>query len=147
MGVVNAVFMQETFRVAATDDVIMLRQKERAVRIHSQKMRLLFAHADASQDGMVSLEEFRQVLSDPDLKTWLGSMDLDSSDVDQLFELLDNGDGHLSVDELIKGVGKLKGAARGIDLTMLMSDHRKLMEQHADLHRKIGELEAWQLHL
>ena len=32
IGVINGVFMQETFKVASTDDSIMLRQKDREVR-------------------------------------------------------------------------------------------------------------------
>ena len=44
-------------------------------------------------------------------------MDLDVSDVEELFEMLDaGGDGRLSAEELVVGVGKLRGASRAMDL-------------------------------
>ena len=44
-------------------------------------------------------------------------MDLDVSDVEELFQMLDaGGDGRLSAEELVVGVGKLRGAARAMDL-------------------------------
>eukprot|EP00421_Protoceratium_reticulatum_P011283 CAMPEP_0168398948 /NCGR_PEP_ID=MMETSP0228-20121227/21841_1 /TAXON_ID=133427 /ORGANISM="Protoceratium reticulatum, Strain CCCM 535 (=CCMP 1889)" /LENGTH=485 /DNA_ID=CAMNT_0008412465 /DNA_START=45 /DNA_END=1502 /DNA_ORIENTATION=+ len=130
VGVVNGVFMQETFKVAATDDTIMLRQKETAARIHRRKMKLLFEHADTSGDGQLTLDEFHEVVSDPQIKTWLASMEIDAADVDNLYSLLDQtGEGRLSATELIRGMLKLKGPARAIDLANLMREHRLLIER------------------
>merc|ERR1712046_362523 len=42
VAVINGVFIQETFKVANTDDRIMLLQKERAIRVHTKKMTGLF---------------------------------------------------------------------------------------------------------
>merc|ERR1719198_2319740 len=50
VGVINGVFMQETFKVAATNDRIMIRQKEKAAKMHTAKMRRLFEQADDSGD-------------------------------------------------------------------------------------------------
>eukprot|EP00971_Amphidinium_carterae_P038895 764457-Amphidinium_carterae.1 len=59
----------------------------------------------ASEHGC--LEEFRLVVSDPGIKTWLASMDLDASDVDMLFHIIDDDyDGHLTVDELVRGASE-----------------------------------------
>jgi len=122
VGVINGVFMQETFKVAATDDVIMVRQKEKAVATHAKKMKQLFAHADQSGHGFLSLQEFQHVVMEPAVQTWLASMELDTGDADTLYRLIDDGDGRLSADELIAGVAKLKGAARSIDMAILMRE-------------------------
>merc|ERR1719498_9509 len=55
IGVINGIFVQETFKVAQGDDTIMLMQKERQIRIHTKKMKQFFAAADDSGDGMLSL--------------------------------------------------------------------------------------------
>ena len=34
VGIINAVFMQETFKVAASDDKLMMRQKARGPRLY-----------------------------------------------------------------------------------------------------------------
>jgi len=120
VGVVNGVFMQETFKVASTDDRIMVKQKERMVNTHIKKMKMFFNLADSSGDGEIDLDEFRDMVSNPKVAMWLASMELDEKDHDLVFSLIDDGDGKLTLPELIKGVGKLKGAARSIDMVQVM---------------------------
>merc|ERR1712232_701073 len=122
VGVINGVFMQETFKVAAMDDLNMVRQKERAMKKHAEKMTKLFLAADSSGDGYLDAEEFRGVMNDPGVRLWLSSMDIDAADADVLFGLLDTGDGSLELKEIIQGVSRLKGPARSLDLNVLMRD-------------------------
>eukprot|EP00440_Ansanella_granifera_P002203 gb/GFBE01002384.1/.p1 GENE.gb/GFBE01002384.1/~~gb/GFBE01002384.1/.p1 ORF type:complete len:553 (+),score=115.54 gb/GFBE01002384.1/:1-1659(+) len=122
VGVVNGVFMQETFKVASTDDRIMVRQKQRMVNTHTRKMKMFFDRADTSGDGTIDLDEFKMMASNPAVSLWLSSMELDEKDNDLLFKLIDNGDASITLDELIKGVGKLKGNARSIDMVRVMRD-------------------------
>lgn len=121
VGVINGVFMQETFKVTANDDKLMLRQKQKAFAAHSAKMRKLLQAADQSGDGTVDLEEWREILIDPEVKTWLASMELVTNDADTLFHLIDaSGTGTVDGEELINGVAKLKGYARSIDMHAVM---------------------------
>mmetsp|Transcript_35630 Transcript_35630/g.82275 ORF Transcript_35630/g.82275 Transcript_35630/m.82275 type:complete len:553 (-) Transcript_35630:32-1690(-) len=122
VGVINGVFIQETFKVASSDNQIMMRQKERSSNLHEMKMRQLFLEADNDQDGLVSREEWRALVSHPAVQLWLGSMDLDADDGDGLYDLILDADkdGDLTMDELIRGVARLKGQARSYDLQMLL---------------------------
>ena len=68
VGIINGVFMQETFKVAASDDKLMMRQKatgavpfgrclsgqERDRMLHTKKMKTLFEAADESGDGYIA---------------------------------------------------------------------------------------------
>jgi hypothetical protein len=121
IGVINAVFMQETFRVASTDDNIMVRTKRRALNMHKGKMENLFVIADADGSGRIHRGEFKAVLAHKSIATWLASMDMDLGDADMLFDLLKGEDDMIDVDELIKGMGRLKGAARSLDMRILLS--------------------------
>eukprot|EP00928_Gymnodinium_smaydae_P037549 TRINITY_DN26048_c0_g1_i1.p1 TRINITY_DN26048_c0_g1~~TRINITY_DN26048_c0_g1_i1.p1 ORF type:complete len:534 (-),score=63.42 TRINITY_DN26048_c0_g1_i1:93-1694(-) len=128
VGVVNGVFMQETFKVASMDDILMVRQKERAAKIHREKMTDFLMEADVGEDGFVSKDEFLAILSDPHIAMWLSSMELDPKDGHNLFALLDvSKDGKLSLDELVRGVSSLKGTARSIDLAILTKELRYLL--------------------
>jgi len=127
VGIINGVFMQETLKVAATDDRIMVRQKAMAISTHIHKMEALFAKADNSGDGFLDLEEFRSVMSDKGISTWLASMDLDTTDVETLFRLIDgDDDGKITSRELVVGVSQLKGPARSIDLAVAMREQDKI---------------------
>merc|ERR1711971_1530029 len=68
IGVLNGVIMQETFRVAATDNYIMVRQKKAAAQTTEAKMVLLFDSLDSSKDGKIDFAEFQQIAQDAHIK-------------------------------------------------------------------------------
>lgn len=133
VAVVTGVFIQETFKVATTDDRIMLMQKERAVRTHTKKMQQLFKYADADGSGALDREEWGAVVQQSEVKTWLAAMELDVRDADNLFTLIDDGDEALTAEELVKGVARLKGAARSIDVCTMLHEFRKQNDLILDL--------------
>jgi Ca2+-binding EF-hand superfamily protein len=123
IGVINGVFMQETFRVASTDDRIMVRQRERDLKVHTAKMSKLFSAADSSGDGEIDLEEFQEILQDPDIVLWLASMEITVRDPETFFDLLDvDGDGSLTPEEVVKGCLKMRGGAKSVDVLGLRKD-------------------------
>merc|ERR1712216_393590 len=96
---------------------------ERDVRTHTNKMIRLFNAADADGDGAIGIDEFRRVMSDADVLTWLSSMQVPVHDPDALFFMLDeNQDGNLTCDELVKGAMRLKGGARSLDVIAMKSE-------------------------
>ncbi|CAE6949078.1 Scn11a [Symbiodinium natans] len=124
VGIINGVFMQETFKVAASDDKLMMRQKERDRSLHTKKMRTLFAAADESGDGFIDRQEFCEIMNIPEVRTWLAAQELPVRDPNILFSLLDDGDAELTAEELVKGVERLKGTAKGIDLAAFIAEYR-----------------------
>eukprot|EP00812_Abedinium_dasypus_P010471 NODE_4090_length_711_cov_426.782012.p1 GENE.NODE_4090_length_711_cov_426.782012~~NODE_4090_length_711_cov_426.782012.p1 ORF type:complete len:197 (-),score=67.02 NODE_4090_length_711_cov_426.782012:106-618(-) len=121
--VIGGVFLHETFRSAASDDDLMTIQKQRAATQHAVKMKTLMARANNGDvsDDTLSVEEFKQCLDDPKIRSWLESQEISTKEVDLLFVLLDDsGDGEVSLKELTEGIARLKGAARSLDLHALM---------------------------
>jgi hypothetical protein len=117
IGVINGVFMQETFKVASSDDRILMRQKESDVKIYGQKMRRLFAAIDQDCSGAIDQEEFGIVMEDHEIMSWMSSLDLPVRDHKILFHLLDvDGNGVLSPEELVRGILQLRGNAKTIDV-------------------------------
>lgn len=151
VGVINGVFMQEAFKVASTDDHIMVRTKQRAMELHIKQMEKFFHHADVDKSGVITWKEFSEVLSDENLKTWLASMDLDVQDLELLFdhiggagsrradgkpgakrgrqpttsEIQDDKPG-ISKDQLIHGISNLTGPAKNMHVKILMSSVKEL---------------------
>jgi len=120
IGVITGVILQETFKVAQTDDVILVRQKQRAGQVMRAKMKVLFEHLDDSGDGKVELDEFNTIADDPEIRTWLSSLDIETDDLTTLFSLIDvEGKDYVTLDEVVKRVPRIKGNARGIDLLSL----------------------------
>merc|ERR1719343_824 len=119
--VITGVFLHETFKVAATDDELMVVQKTRATAKYRQQMQNLFTKADVDGDGALSREELGQVLSDTKTKTLLAAMDLEVNDSNVLFEFIRSSDKEaITLQDLTDGVQRLKGTARSIDVVALM---------------------------
>lgn len=132
VSVLMGVFIQDTFKIATSDDHIMLRQEEREMKTHTRNMEKLFGWMDISGDGTVDLDEFEALLDehtgDPAVRKWLAAMGFHVDDVSSIFKLIDDGDGSLSAEELICGAKRLKGDARSLDLMTLISEHRGTRE-------------------
>eukprot|EP00419_Tripos_fusus_P032912 CAMPEP_0172780718 /NCGR_PEP_ID=MMETSP1074-20121228/203070_1 /TAXON_ID=2916 /ORGANISM="Ceratium fusus, Strain PA161109" /LENGTH=574 /DNA_ID=CAMNT_0013617695 /DNA_START=58 /DNA_END=1783 /DNA_ORIENTATION=- len=139
VSVLTGVFIQETFKVATSDDQIMLNNKRRAMKEHTTKMTNLFKYADTDGDGSLDRAEFDKVMDDPIVRKWLSSMGLEIDDVDTLFDTLNGGDSKVTAQELVVGAGRLKGNARSIDLLTFITEYRQdrgvIMEQLDQLQR------------
>ncbi|CAJ1339824.1 unnamed protein product, partial [Effrenium voratum] len=122
LKVITGIFIQQTMRVANEDDELLVLQKKRLVESHSKGVGALFHELDTDGSGALDREEFKRALQDPRFRLWLAALDLQSSDAENLFTLLDDGDGSISYQEFIGGARRLKGTAQSIDLVTLMRE-------------------------
>merc|ERR1719265_2258786 len=61
IGVITGVILQETFKVAQTDDLIMFRQRKVASTNLKKKMKKLFDALDEEGDGRLEEAEFTAI--------------------------------------------------------------------------------------
>lgn len=129
LNVVNAVFVQQTLLMAANDEDLAFKQKQKDWALYTKKVQRLFSAMDTSEDGMVTLDEFAQLIESPKLRFWMSQLELDYHDLLGLFEMLDDGDGEISMKEFIENAQKLKGPAKAIDLHRLETKLELLLAQ------------------
>lgn len=129
LSVVNAVFVQSTMKVAQHDQEILIAQKQRAQEAQKKNLRNLFMEIDTSGDGNLSFDELMAVLKDPTMKLWMSALEIDTKDLKQLFHLLDDGDGEISTDEFLAGIGRVKGPAKAIDMATVMKSMERIEEK------------------
>jgi len=143
--VITGVFVQETMKVAQTDNTIMLRQRERASKLHVKKISALFAVADSDGSGRLDAEEFAEVCADPSVKVWISAMGLDVSNASTVFEQLTHqlGVEDLSAEELVVGVSRLKGSARNMDMSILRNENLELRKIVTNLKEKVKALDEY----
>lgn len=132
--VITGCFLHETFKIASTDDEIMIMRKQREQESHRGKMERLFSAADDQGHGTLSREEFAFVLSEDHVKTWLSAMEISFEDANMLFELIasntktcnDNEEPRISVSEFLQGTTRLRGNAKALDMWQLLTLSEKL---------------------
>jgi len=131
--VVVGVFMFETFQTAATDDELMIHQTSKIQHQHALKMARFMREADENGDGSLDASEFLEYLRSDGVRTWLSAQGLNEEDDELLFDLLDDGDGSLSPSEVSRGISRLKGPAKSMDVICLMHMTSLLQEKFATM--------------
>jgi len=121
MSVIGAVFVQQTMSVVQNDQDIMILKKQKEAEGYNRKLKMLFSALDKNTDNNLSRTEFDAVKEDADLKAWMSALDIEPTDLENLFSLLDSGDGMVSVEEFLMGASRVRGHAKSIDMAQLLS--------------------------
>ena len=109
--------MQETLKVAQTDDIIMMRDVARKEKLHARKMKRFFHYTDHSRETPITRAEWRQVMERDDARHWFGAQGLPIRDADMIFNLIDTDNSQsISVEELVSGVSQMQEVASDVDV-------------------------------
>ncbi|CAK9045817.1 unnamed protein product [Durusdinium trenchii] len=135
--IVTALFIQETLANAANDADIQLENSRRLAQEYQDKLEELFQVADNDGSGSLTQEEFVEALSLPSIQRYLTSLDVRIQDCRPLFDILDDGDGHITIAEFCKGLMQLKGQARALDIHMLHRENSKVLKECQDIQRQM----------
>jgi len=122
VGIINGAVMQETFKAAARDQDVMVRDKRKQVQEIRRSLQLVFESLDRRHKGNLDLAQFTKVCAHPVLRLWLNSIGLNTEDAEKLFKLIDDGDGLISAEEFLSGIERLRGVASSIDLHVSLRD-------------------------
>eukprot|EP00927_Polykrikos_kofoidii_P058946 TRINITY_DN5385_c0_g1_i1.p1 TRINITY_DN5385_c0_g1~~TRINITY_DN5385_c0_g1_i1.p1 ORF type:complete len:591 (+),score=91.42 TRINITY_DN5385_c0_g1_i1:112-1884(+) len=137
--VITSVFIQQTFKVVQQDEQVMVKEKAALAKFHLKHLDSLFEVIDESNDGYLSLEELSACLDDKIVKAWFAAMDVDTRDVTQVFQVIDNGDGLVSRKEFIEGMKRMKGPATNtglLEVTQICRRLEKLLNETTQSHKQ-----------
>mmetsp|Transcript_30059 Transcript_30059/g.89176 ORF Transcript_30059/g.89176 Transcript_30059/m.89176 type:complete len:451 (-) Transcript_30059:102-1454(-) len=137
MNVVTGVFVEASLKTA--------RDHHEAILLSSAGN--LFQDSDMDESGHVTWKEFESRLDHPDMQEFFKSIDVDVSEAETVFHLMDmNEKGSLDVDQFMGGCLRLRGPAKAVDLAMLMHETRRMARRHAKqmsiLHKRIESILA-----
>merc|ERR1719401_3375983 len=105
----------------------MIANKNFMRRSYNAELRSLFHEMDTGKNGSISRAEFLNASKQPSFRSWLAALDLDGTDVDSLFNVLDMDDsGAITIDELLLGAPRIRGEAKSIDLMYAIAQVRKV---------------------
>ncbi|CAE7469293.1 NaCP60E [Symbiodinium sp. CCMP2592] len=134
LNVVNSVFVSQTLKIADSDEEYLIKVRARNEAQYRKKLHALFLAADTTDDGFLTIEEFMQLLENPQLQLWLSQLQLEYHDLVELFGMIDSGDGRIDWKEFMDGAVRLKGQAKSMDVFRLETKVDSIMKSVASLH-------------
>merc|ERR1712107_662520 len=87
----------------------------------------LFEELDMTGDGKVNKDMFELAFTIDKVK-WFSSIGLDVHEANELFELIEDGEGWVTQADFIEAMKSLRGPARSKDLFLVRRDLRKIQE-------------------
>eukprot|EP00929_Paragymnodinium_shiwhaense_P088946 TRINITY_DN4923_c0_g3_i1.p1 TRINITY_DN4923_c0_g3~~TRINITY_DN4923_c0_g3_i1.p1 ORF type:complete len:654 (-),score=135.57 TRINITY_DN4923_c0_g3_i1:188-2149(-) len=139
--VIEAVFLNETIKLAAANDELMIMEKNRWEAMNEEKVKALFDEAEKSGDGWVDYAEFMLIMGEERVLSWLEAIELHTEDPKLVWDLLcswsDCNGGHsdrLNSYWFVKGISRLKGNAKSLDVL-------KMLRELSDMKSQISCLE------
>eukprot|EP00927_Polykrikos_kofoidii_P005514 TRINITY_DN12182_c0_g2_i1.p1 TRINITY_DN12182_c0_g2~~TRINITY_DN12182_c0_g2_i1.p1 ORF type:complete len:671 (-),score=121.77 TRINITY_DN12182_c0_g2_i1:271-2085(-) len=106
--VIISVFIQQTFKVVARDEQVMINECKAASEAFGKNLRHLFEVIDVDHDGFISHEELSICMSDKEVRSWFASIDVDMSEAFHAFECTMENDGALSLEEFSRTIRHLR---------------------------------------
>merc|ERR1711959_353091 len=90
-------------------------------------VREIFAGPDGMLSGGISWDEFQRKLETPAMREYFKALDVDPSEAEGLFRLLDlDNSGSIDAEEFLNGCLRLHGPAKALDLALLMREVRRI---------------------
>eukprot|EP00927_Polykrikos_kofoidii_P045127 TRINITY_DN39007_c0_g1_i1.p1 TRINITY_DN39007_c0_g1~~TRINITY_DN39007_c0_g1_i1.p1 ORF type:complete len:682 (+),score=73.54 TRINITY_DN39007_c0_g1_i1:191-2047(+) len=111
LNLVTAIIVENAFKCANLDE------EERAMEIQKvhleafQRLQNLFKCLDTDASGDVSWDEFEASFKKPEVRNEMIKLDIEEAELKNLFELMDTGDGVLSLEEFFIGMKRATGTA------------------------------------
>jgi len=129
MNLVTAIIVDNALALSSQDEkqVFATKQKERQQDL--LQMQTLFQLIDLDNDDHVSLQEFESAFEDPRINAKLGALGMHFEDLREIFKLLDDGDGVLSLREFFWGIAKLQGSGSSQDLFKMSKQVDSILTQ------------------
>jgi len=134
LNVITGVFVESALATAKRDRASVMVSNVKSV----------FDQYDKNNSGMLNWDEFKDACDSKDMKTILASLEIDSSEAEGLFHLLDVKEtGHVTPQEFAIGCVRLSGTSKALDLGILMREFMDFLSDNDSHARRVDAHLKW----
>jgi len=140
MNLVTAIIVENALANSKKDEEAVVAEKDREKHVALQNIKVLFQMIDIDGNGVLTRNEFESAFEDPEIAMKLKMLDIQPKHCQEIFNLLDSGDGVLSLEEFFEGITAMEGLAQSKDLFKVMktTEHlaRRIRRYQSDLSHR-----------
>lgn len=127
LNLITAVIVENAFSIVQEDEDAALREKEKMKEEQIEKFRVMFKEMDADGSGTMSFTELEDSMDKPGVQTAFKALEIEQSELGELWELLDDGDDAVTIDEFCEGLRKIQADVKAKEI---MECIRKMRQLH-----------------
>lgn len=139
-NLITAVIVENAFSIAREDAADMSRQADAQKKQELKQLAELFMEIDTDGTGDLSREEFTVGLANPKVRRILDLLEVKTDDAMMLWDVLDDGDGMLTIKEFTGGIRRMKGEAKAKDIVDIVKKLRYTAMYHEQVKTKVHSL-------
>lgn len=126
LNIVMGIFVDQAMQISQNNRELRMKEQLEAEIELVEELKSVFQGADKDSSGTLTWNEFKQLLTDDRVTIYLSTLELDISEAQVLFRLLDSENtDEVSIDYFVWGCMRFKGAAKSIDMCTLLFEHRQ----------------------
>merc|ERR1719387_2704163 len=138
-NLITAIIVDTAFCIAKEDSAQLAKEAETDKRRELKALTELFLEIDTDNSGELNKQEFRSGLLNPKVKMRLDLLEMTTNDLEDVWNVLDDGDGVLSIKEFTNGLRRMKGEAKAKDIIDCCKRLRHAAVGCNDLRREVNE--------
>lgn len=132
MNLVTAIIVENALKNSQKDAEELLAEKDREREQAFHQFRHLFNLIDVDGNGELSKNELEAAFEDPEIEVQLRLLDIRREDCREIFDLIDTGDGVLSLQEFFDGLRRMEGSAQARDLFRVLKTTEQVARRLRD---------------
>jgi hypothetical protein len=133
MNLVTAIIVDNAFKIVQEDQDSVAKDREMKKKRDLKILAQLFMEIDLDGSGELSRDELYASLKNKKVEMQLDILEMKVHELEETWEVLDDGDGQLTIKEFTDGIRRMKGDAQAKDIADVVKKLRYTDKKHKEL--------------
>merc|ERR1719188_1943906 len=108
-NLITAVIVENAFSIAKEDSAHQAKEAEQEKKRELKALAELFLEIDKDGSGELTTDEFFGALQNKKVRQMLALLEIKQGELEDVWHILDDGDGNLTIKEFTNGIRRMKG--------------------------------------
>jgi len=138
VNIVTGVFVDSAIQTADRDRSIVVEKQRKHKEAMIKNLLVVLEEIDTDSSGTLTVQELMQAFNNQHLANFFAHLNIEMRDMRQLMYLLDeDGNGSIDIVEFVDGLQACCGAARSLDISILMKQMGRMSVEINDVIKRL----------